>query len=312
MKKERAILSNGGSSRGKSKLNKKNSILSNIHVTNQVMKASNIEGTRKMAAKEKIGNTVFSWTAPKGLLTLGFFIAVAFVSEFFMVSFFMGSGLTETSAPQFPISLLFHILPLAVIIVLVLSWTYLTKHVAMRPQRKAPTKTTKSRSYARRRSHKPKTSVVGSIKNALDKIGSTFSSGDNSAMIHRRTFGSVVFESGVTVLVIFMLALILLVVLVYPRLFTDFAVEFYSKTSGLQGFLQSLAEVAVSIAGGLDFIASGFRSAFEGLLSSSSSSLTGGDLLWRYVFVQNAAAWVSAIYVLVYVRYFSKTYSGSK
>ncbi len=295
-----------------SKLNKKNRILSSIHDTNQVAKASTIEETRKMASKEKLDNTSFSWTAPKGLLTIGLFLAVAFVSEFFMVSFFMGSGLTEASASQLPVSPLFHILPLAVIIVLVLSWTYLTKHVAIRPHRKAPTKTSKSRRHPRRRARKSKTSLMGTIKNALGKIGSVFSSGDNSAVPQRRTFGSVAFESGVTVLTVFLLAIILLAVLVYPSLFTDFAVEFYSKTSGLQGFLQSLAEGAVSIASGLESIAPGFRSAFEGLVSSSSPSLTGGDLLWRYVFCQNAAAWISAISALIYVRYFSKTYRGSR
>jgi len=113
-------------------------------------------------------------------------------------------------------------------------------------------------------------------------------------------------------LTIFLLSIILLSVLVYPNLFTDFAVGFYSKTSPLQGFMQSLADVLVSIASGLDSMAPGFRNAFEGLVTSRPQPLTGGDLLWRYVFCQNAAAWVSAIAALAYVRYFSKTYRGSK
>jgi hypothetical protein len=263
-----------------------------------------------MASKEKIDNTAFSWTAPNGLLIAGLFFALAFISEFFMVSFFMGSGLTDAS--QLLVSPLFHILPLAVIIVLVLSWTYLTKHVAIRPYRKVSTKVSKSRRHPRRRTHKSKTSITETITNILGKIGSAFSSGDHSNVSQRRSFGSVAFESGVTVLTVFLLAIILSAVLVYPRLFTDFAVEFYSKTSGLQGFLQSLAEGAVSIASGLESIAPGFRSAFEGLVSSTSPSLTGGNLLWSYVFCQNAAAWISAISALVYVRYFSKTYRGSK
>jgi hypothetical protein len=144
------------------------------------------------------------------------------------------------------------------------------------------------------------------IKNVLGKIGSAVSSGDTSAVFQRRSFGGVVLESAVTVLTVFLLAIILSAVLVYPHLFTDFAVEFYRSTSGLQSFLQSLAEGLVSVGGGLDSVASGFRSAFEGLVSPSSPSLTSGDLLWRYVFCQNAAAWISAISALVYVRYFSK------
>jgi hypothetical protein len=153
---------------------------------------------------------------------------------------------------------------------------------------------------------------MGTIKNVLGKIGSAFSSEDRSAVFHRRSFGGVALESAVTVLTVFLLAIILSVLLVYPRLFTDFTVDFYSTTSGLQGFLQSLAEGLVSIGGDLDSIASGFGSAFGGLVSLSSTSLSGGDILWRYVFCQNAAAWISAITALVYVRYFLKPYRGSK
>jgi hypothetical protein len=258
-----------------------------------------------MASKETIDNTAFNWTAQKGLLTVGLFLAVAFVSEFFMVSFFMGSGLTE--ATQLPVSPLFHFLPLAVIVVLVLSWTYITKHVSVRPYRKATTKVSKSRRHPRRKARKSKTSIIETVKNVLSKIGSALSLGDQPAAPQRRSFGIVAFESGITVLTVFLLAFILLAVLVYPRLFTDFAVEFYSKATDLQGFLQSVAEGVVSIAGGLEPIASGFRSAFEGLVSPNLPSFTGGDLLWRYVFCQNAAAWISAISALVYVRYFSKT-----
>jgi hypothetical protein len=258
-----------------------------------------------MASKENVDSTTFSWTAPKGLLTVGLFLAIAFVSEFFMVSFFAGSGLTEVATSLLPVSLLFHILPLAVIIVLVLSWTYLTKNMVMRPQRKAPTKVSKSRRRPTRRARKSSPSATGAVKNVLGKIGSAFGSGGGSSVPRRLSFGRVAFESAITVLTIFLLAIILLSVLVYPNLFTDFAVGFYSKTAALQGFLRSLAEGLVSVFGGLQSIAPGFRSAFEGIVSSSWVSLSGEDLLWRYVFCQNAAAWISAISVLVYVRYFS-------
>ena len=254
-----------------------------------------------MASKENVDSTTFSWTAPKGLLTVGLFLAIAFVSEFFMVSFFAGSGLTEVATSLLPVSLLFHILPLGVIIVLVLSWTYLTKNMAMRPQRKAPTKVSKSRRRAKRRARKSSSSAIGAVKNVLAKLGS----GGGSYVPRRLSFGRVAFENAITVLTVFLLAIILLAVLVYPNLFTDFAVGFYSKTAALQGFLRSLAEGMVSVFGGLQSIAPGFRHAFEGIVSSRWVSLSGGDLLWRYVFCQNAAAWISAISVLVYVRYFS-------
>jgi hypothetical protein len=252
--------------------------------------------------------TLGSWTAPKGLLTIGLFLALAFISEFFMVSFFVGSGLTETTAYPLPVSPLFHILPLAVILVLVSSWMYLTKHLAMRPHRISPAKVSKSRRRRPRRRTKSTQSIVGAIKKFFSKISSVFtrSRGVSSAP-QRLSFGRVALESTVTVLTVFLLSIILLSVLVYPNLFTDFAAGFYSKTSPLQNFMQSLADVLVSIASGLDSIAPRFRTAFEGIVSARLPSLTGGDLLWRYVLCQNAAAWISAVAALAYVRYFSNT-----
>jgi len=268
-----------------------------------------------MASKEKMDSSTFRWTAPKGLLTIGLFLALALISEFFTVSFFAGSGLTEVVAYPLPISPLFHLLPLAVILVLVSSWIYLTKHIAMRPRRISPAKVSKIRGRPRGRKTRSKStrSVMGAVKNFFSKISSVFLRSSGGSFVQRRlSFGRVALESAVTVLTIFLLSIILLSVLVYPNLFTDFAVGFYSKTSPLQGFMQSLADVLVSIASGLDSIAPGFRNAFEGLVTSRPHSLTGGDILWRYVFCQNAAAWVSAIAALAYVRYFSKTYRSSK
>jgi hypothetical protein len=267
-----------------------------------------------MESKRKGDSLTFGgWTAPKGLLTTASFLALAFISEFFMVSFFAGSGLTETSAYPLPVSPLFHLLPLAVILVLVSSWMYLTKHIAMRPHRISPAKVSKTRRRRPRRRTKSTQSVTGAIRKVFSKISSVLLRSSGGSVVQRRiSFGRVALESTVTVLTIFLLSIILLSVLVYPNLFTDFAVGFYSKTSPLQGFVQSLADGVVSIASGLDSIAPGFRNAFEDIVSARSPSLTEGDLLWRYVFCQNAAAWISALAALAYVKYFSNTYRSRR
>jgi hypothetical protein len=182
---------------------------------------------------------------------------------------------------------------------------YLTKHLAMRPHRVSPAKVSKSRRRRPRRRTKSTQSIVGTIKKFFSKIGSA--RGFSSAP-RRLSFGGAALESTVTVLTVFLLSIILLSVLVYSNLFTDFAADFYSKTSPLQDFMQSLADALVSIAGGLDSIAPAFRNAFENLVSTKTPSLTGGDLLWRYVFCQNVAAWISAIVALGYVRYGGRPY----
>ena len=271
-----------------------------------------------MASEEKRGRLAFSWTAPKGLLTIGLFVALALISELVIVSFFAYSGLTETAVYPLPISPLFHVLPLAVILVLVSSWIYLTKHVAARPYRISTVKVSESRRRRprRRRRSKSTQSFLAPIKKAVNKINaSIFSSGGGSFVQRRLSFSSVAFEMIVTVLTVFLLSIILLSVLVYPNLFADFATGLYGANTALHGFVLGIANALKGMVEALgpinDFlrgIAPGFSSAFGGNASAGTLQLTSGDILWRYVFCQNAAAWISAVFALVYVRYFCKTY----
>jgi uncharacterized membrane protein len=265
-----------------------------------------------MASKGQEDNSTFRWTAPKGLLIIISFFALALISEFVIVSFFVGSGLTDVFTILLPVSPLFHLLPLAVILVLVYSWIYLTKHIVMRPIRTVPAKLSKTRrSQTRKRRTKPTRGFIGATKNFFSKITAIFPrSSSVSVTQHRLTFSRAVLESAVTVLTMFLLSIILLSILAYPRLFTDFAAGFYSTTSPLQGFMQALANALVPIASGLNSIAPGFNKAFEGLVAIQP--LTEGDLLVRYVFCQIAAALVSAVSALAYVRYITKAYRSSK
>ena len=265
-----------------------------------------------MTSKGHEDNSTFRWTAPKGLLTILSFFALALFSEFVIVSFFAGSGLTEVVTILYPVSPLFHLLPLAVILVLVLSWIYLSKHIVMRPYRTAPAKLSKTRRrQPRRRKAKPTQSFIGTVKSFFSKIIAIFpSSSSVSVTQNRLTFSGAVLESAVTILTIFLLSIILLSVLVYPMLFTDFSSRLYSTSSPLQGVMQALANALVPIASGLNSIAPGFSKAFEGLVATQP--LTEGDLLMRYVFCQSAAALVSAIAAVAYVRFVVKANRSSK
>ena len=283
-----------------------------------------------MSAKGQRNPLTFSWTAPKGLLTIVLFLALALISEFFMVSFFTVAGLTEAFAFRFfslTISPLFHLLPLGVVMVLVSSWIYFTKHLAIGSRRKSPARISQiRRRHPRRR--KARVSFLrrmfGAVKNFFSQIGSFFLRSRGVSFVQRSlSFGRLTFESTVTILTIFLLSILVLSVLVYPSLFNDFAVGLYSANSAVHGFVLKIVEVLQGIAealapivsaidGGLRAIAPGFRNAFGGLMTSSPQSLTGGDLFWRYVLCQNAAAWVSAIAALAYGKYFSKNYRSRK
>lgn len=252
-------------------------------------------------------------------MIIGLFLALALISEFFMVSFFTAVGLKEAFAFKFfsiTISPLFHLLPLGVTLVLVTSWIYFIKYLVKRSRRKTSAKASQ---ISRRRTGRRKTRmnilqrIVAAVENVFSKVGNVFSRSQGVSFgQRRRSFGRLTLESTVTVLAIFLLSIIIVSVLVYPRLFTDFAVGIYSSNSALQGFLMQLNGILRAILSPLNALAPGLRNVFEALVPSRLQSLTGGDLLWRYVFVQNVAAWISALGVLAYGRYFSNNYRRVK
>ena len=284
--------------------------------------ASITEGT-KIARSKGRRRLTFRWTAPKGLFTLGLFLSFALISEFFMVSFFTGAGLKEAFAFKFftiNVSPLFHLLPLSVILVLVSSWIYFTKYLVKRSHRKSPAKTlriSRKRTSRRRTRMNVLQRIVAVFGNFFSKIGNFFGRFRGVSSVQQRlSFGRLALESTVTVLTIFLLSIIIFSVLVYPRIFTDFAVGLYSTNSALHGFLLQLNGILQAILspinGVLNAFAPSLRNVFESLVPSKSQSLSGGDLLWRYVFCQNAAAWISALAALIYGKYFFNTYRRIK
>jgi hypothetical protein len=291
--------------KSKLKINKKIVILSSILKSDQVKKTSITEGT-KIATTKGRKRLTLTWSAPKGLTAIGLFLVLALISEFFMVSFFTGAGLKEAFAFKFftiTISPLFHLLPLCVVLVLVSSWIYFIKYIVIGERRKSPAKASKiSRRRTRRR--KPR---MNFLQRMFVVIGNFFSRSQGVSFMQRRlSFGRLALESTVTVLTIFLLSIIIVSVLVYPRLFTDFAVGLYAN-SALYGFLLQLNGILRAILSPINALAPGLRNVFESLVTSKSQSLTEVDLLWRYVFVQNVAAWISALGALAYGKYISNT-----
>ena len=262
-----------------------------------------------MEAKRRDDISSFNWISQKGFITLGSFIGIALVCEFFIVTFFAGSGLTNLSSNILVASSLYLILPVVVIIVLVLSWIYLIKHVLLGP-RIVTLKTLKP--HRRRSRIKKKQSFTQStgvtIKKFFSKIVTTFSSSNRDSTPQLRlTFRKAALESLVTLLTIFLLSIFLLSILAYPRLFTDFAYGFYNTTSSLQVFMKGLADAVIPFGSSLNSIAPEFRNFFGNLASASSQSLTEGDIMLRYVLIQSAAVLISAFSALTYVKYFVKS-----
>jgi len=281
---------------------------------------------------------IFRWTAPKGFTAIVLFSALALLIEYALVSSFMSFGLTDKTPPtiifQFPltqslftitISPLFHLTPLGVIVVLVSSWTYLTKYIAVGPRKiktvkKMPTIQKKGLSKRvggkfRKISHALK-SFYRRLTAAVLRIRGF------SYVFKRLSFARAAIKSTISIVTVFLAFFLALYILAYPRSTYDAMVGLYQFSPSVRGFVLKTAEVAHGIGQVLSPIgwlasavnnallaaAPSFRSAFESMGASITVPITELDLMGRYVFCQNLAAWASAVIALAYGRYTSYSY----
>lgn len=241
-----------------------------------------------------------------------------------MVYFFTFSGLTDNFAFKFftiTISPLFHLMPLGVIFVLISSWAYLTKYVAVVPRRTSPAKKPSERH--RRQPRRARKTRFTSFRNFFRRIGAAFLRIRGVSYVQQRLFfARAAVKSTATVLTVFLVSVLALYILVYPNLSHDLAIGLYSANPSFHGFVLKTIEIAKGIAqalspigwlastidGALRAAAPGFRNAIEGLGSSMTGPSTNLDLVWKYTLCQNAAAWISAIAILAYGEYTSRVY----
>ena len=277
-----------------------------------------------MASEERWKRLIFRWTAPKGFVAIVLFLALALLFEYLMVYFFTFSGLKDNFAFNFftiTISPLFHLMPLGVIFVLISSWTYLTKYLAVVPRRRSPTK--KQLETLRRLPRRGRKMRFKSFKNFFSRISAAFRRIRGVSYVQQRLFfARAAVKSTATVLTVFLVSVLVLYILVHPNLSHDLAIGLYSANPSFHGFVLKTIEIGRGIAhalspigwlasaidGALRAAAPGFRNTVEGLGSSMTEPLTNLDLVSKYTFCQNAAAWISALLALVYGEYISRVY----
>jgi hypothetical protein len=288
-----------------------------------------------MSTEKRLKRFIFRWTAPKGFTAIVLFSALTLFIEYVLVSLFMSSGLTEknpfTTTFQVPltqsfltitISPLLHLMPFGVIIVLISSWTYLTRYIAVARRKtkavKKPPKIQKTKLPKRIRGRLRK--VSRALKSFYRWLSVTILRVRGiSYLLQRLVFAKAAIKSTVSVLIVFLTSFIILYILAYPRSPYDAVVGFYNWSPAFLGFVAKTIEIAKgvgqaiapigelgsAITNALLAAAPGFRSALENFGASTFEALTELDLVGRYVLCQNFAAFVSAITALVYGRYYS-------
>ncbi len=291
-----------------------------------------------MSTEERWKRLIFRWTAPKGFIAMLLFSALALLIEYVLTISFMSFGLRDnaplTTTFEFPltqslftitISSLFHLTPFGVIVVLVSSWTYLTKYMAVAPRRIKSVK--KAPTIRKKKPFKRARGKLRKISRALKSFYRWLSAAvlrvrGVSYVLKRLFFARAAVKSTVSIVTIFLASFLALYILGYPRLTYDAVVRLYHLSPSFLGFVLKTIEVAQGIAQGLSPIgwlasainnalldtAPSFRSALENFGASTTGPITKLDLVGRYLLCQNLAAWVSAVTALAYARYTSHLY----
>ncbi len=248
----------------------------------------------------------FRWTMKKGLLALFLFSIAAALVECLIVIYVASLGVKDESYLQssltFPgsdwtlvigVSPLFHLVPMSIIAVLATSWISLARHLSFQT-------TKRSESFDKRRHRQNRQSAGRSI---LSKI--------NIFSYTREKFQSArpTLRSALILFAVFLLLSMSVSLLTYPKLIYQAVSNAYQNSPALLDFIrgtgQSLASIGSFFSGVNNALlesAPGIRDLFS-VLGGTIGPLAGLDGAGKYLFLQNAAAWISAFFVLLYGEY---------
>lgn len=273
---------------------------------------------------------VIHWTTSKGSIAIVIFLVVAVLVEYLVVVYAMDLGVKDAGAltiswpVTFTISLLFHLVPIAVIITLLFTWIYLTKKLSTRPLQ--PIGKTEASVGKREKMKQPLSKTGQPTKSSLDttKLNPARVRG-LSSLWKRIHFARATIKTALTVFLTFLILVLIASLLAYPALIYQTLSNAYqnhgllydfvvSVANSLRGFAQAVSPIgwlATTINNGLVAIAPGIRNV--GLaLGSLIAPLANLDPAGKYLAFQNAAAWISVLLILFYGQYARKSYRYKK
>jgi len=213
--------------------------------------------------------------------------------------------------PTIGISVLFNLVPIAVIISLASSWIFLTRQMAVlpssQPMQKAPASQKKSGGM-----------TVG-IRGFFHKIRVGLLKVKGIAYIWNKIhFARATLRSAFIVFLVFIILIFTLSLLTYPRLIYETVSNAYQNNNELREFIQSTGSAASGIGNALAFINNGLVSiapSFRSFALSVGSILTPLaqlDNAGKYLLFQNAAAWLLAFFAIFYAKYSQRIYRRRK
>lgn len=251
---------------------------------------------------------IIRWTTLKGLAAMGAFLTIVTLIEYLVVIYAVSLGLEDHSLLQWnvqvpatdwsatlAISPLFHLVPLAVIITLTLSWTYLAKHEATKP-----TQTWKGKTgpIARQGKKTRLQRLSGKTKSALLKVKAI------AYLWQKIHFTRAATKSAIVVIFTFSALILVVSLLAYPQLIYRTVSNAYQNNQSLLDFVKGTGQAFASIGSAFSAVnnallsaAPGFRDVALGI-GNSIKPLADLDNAGKYLVFQNVAAWISALVAL--------------
>lgn len=267
----------------------------------------------------------------KGLTALMLFILASAAVEYLAVIYAVSLGVEDPNplqlSLQFPatgwkmvvtVSLIFHIVPLAAIITLTLSWVCLTKYLNLSASKPSEQKFKRVEGGKR----KFTCGISQTVKCSLQRVKAALMKNKSFASLWSRvSHAKTVVKSSLIMLFAFLALFAIFSLAAYPKLFLNL----YWNSPSTLGLVIWMGNAARAFAETLtplwwvckalnDSIIASAPSirAFAANFTSIIKPLTDLTPAGKYLFLQNFAVWVSALAVLVYGVYVRRSYRYRK
>jgi len=265
---------------------------------------------------------IFHWTASKNLLAILLFIILTIIIEYIIITFTI--PITDSTAITIPhlniiISPLHHLLPAAVVITLTASFTHFTTQTATIPKKNQATKIPQPRKIRQKTLRlKPLRKFYKKIQETARKIKNKILKTPAIAQIQRRIIlAKAIIKSAIIITATFIILILLITIAAYPHMVPTATSGFYKWNTAFLNFVATTIEASNTIANAIPPLGAAattvqnaliaaspaFRSTLEGAASTITHGLVALNPTEKYVLIQNAAAWTTAIATLIYSQY---------
>ena len=264
-----------------------------IHNGCCIVKNARMECLVKIVSAQTPQKNLFvRWKTLRGFSAIIGFVVIAVILESIVVAYAMSIGVKDNSVLQyrftFPgtrnvitlgLSPLYNLVPIAVVIALVTSWIYLTKSPTVRPHEPLRTGQQPKRAAA----------LAPSPKGFIPML--------RSELLHASIRSSIIIAFA------FLAFVFIASMLAFPDLIFKTIANAYANNPSLLSFIKGsgsfFAPLVNFLNGAIPVVGPGFRD-FADALGRSLAPIANLDNSGKYLFFQNAAAWLSAFAVLVY------------